>query len=244
MPEELLELARYGRTHGTTHDMVLSDLLAKFAFFSAVRASVKGGNKTNHKKNIECLLRADENLASWPRGLPSEYAYIRVPEQPSKFVYSSFYDCYRSSKAGALWVAYRSIRVLLYQMILDNCFKQLRKAGKGSSRLEYDPQCAIFQSKSADLCAEVCAGVPDLLGHSRDGSIESIRPSKFGGGSVIWPLYVVASLGNAVSVPMFMWAKTQLVRIAESTGIRQAMVMADLLAAGVDISDWKTTVSS
>lgn len=220
-------------------DRSFSDLLDRFARFSAVRASIENKQRTDPEDIMSALLQADQDLASWPAALPSEYSYTRVASCPAIQAYAECCDTYQSMRAAVLWCGYRCMRALIYKMILDNCFRRLSEVGGSRNIPDHDPRCASIESTMADLCAEVCAVVPYLLKCTIDRPNDVIKPTTVGAGSLMWPFYVVASTTDGMSNYVFQWVRRRILNIAEATGTQQATVMASLLTSRVDINNWK-----
>ena len=203
---------------------------------------------------IEKGLGIDGQLEDWAADCSLQYSYTTVGvKQRSASVFSNYYHVYKNIWVAHTWNLYRSIRILLNEMMLEQLIhlsqSPLEQCNRGniSKHIEhitspYEEQITFCRSVLVQLPWDICASVPFYLEHHHrpqfSESAESLGPRAAGGNLLLWPLYVAACT-DVVSDAMRMWVVGRLEKMAEVMGIRQAQVLAYSLSVRKDPPELK-----
>ncbi|KAL2862427.1 Zn(II)2Cys6 transcription factor [Aspergillus lucknowensis] len=154
----------------------------------------------------EQALAIDADLEDWRLSAMVKWAYqiVPAPESADKVYFSGKQHRYANLWVAKAWLNWRMMRVLVNQLILENC-----------SGLGFDVD---FKSRARavvrDLCTEICISVPSF-----DGTPHIL--------AAIHPLHhIAAETLNHSDVRSF--AFKYLFRIHKSTGVRQAGRLAEI----------------
>ncbi|KAL2353447.1 hypothetical protein BJ546DRAFT_1062852 [Cryomyces antarcticus] len=86
----------------------------------------------------------------------------------------------------------------------------------------------------AEISSDICASAPYYLGV---GNSAGQNPRAAAGSSLIWPLYL-AAITDRAPFPTRTWVITQLDKIGEIMGIRQATSLANVLRTKYEVTVW------
>jgi hypothetical protein len=174
--------------------------------------------------------------------LPPQYAYdIEFISEPTEEIFTDHYHLYHSLWIAMIWNNYRSIRVLVNELLLVHLLHLSQKQTSFPNQQEffssYDSEVTRVKSLMMTLTHEICASVPFYLGYHESQKSPPTPPKAVNGNLLIWPLYIAASM-DMVSEVIRAWAVTRLETVGESLGIRQAAVLASVLNRGKKITIW------
>ena len=200
---------------------------------------------------IENGVEIDTQLNDWASAcsLLYNYSIVKVKER-SASVFANYYHVYKNIWVAHTWNLYRSIRILLNEMMLEQLIhlsqSPLERCNQDSIgehiTSPYEEQMMVCRSLLVQLPWDICASVPYYLGYHHQPQFseleESSGPRAAGGNVLLWPLYVAACT-DVVSDAMRMWVVERLEKIAEVMGIRQAKVLAHLLSVRKDPPELK-----
>ncbi|KIW73095.1 hypothetical protein PV04_01239 [Phialophora macrospora] len=179
-----------------------------------LRAALNCGEITDPAAIRATLLELDDDLEAWRVGLNPSWKYSSVydPDEASSGCWLKGHrHLYPNNWIADAWNNWRGFRIIVKQMILDNEAKSATP-----DIVQNSHATSVIQEMSADICI----------------SIQSFRdhPRIL---SLIQPLYFVAL--TRLNTPVVRgFAVEQLRRIAASTGVRQAALLADTAAHTFD----------
>lgn len=192
-----------------------------------------GGNP----ETVALAFSIDADLEAWAASLPSIYSYkIIAAQQGSHGTFGYDRHVYPNFPIAGAWNAWRSARILAIEAVIA----WLMRYGE---RLVSTPEyirCKLLQSKmSNDICASV-----SFYFEGTDNFRDAPYALKASAGiSLLWPLYVVATAHHHTDARN-VWIIKQLEKIAGVLGIRQAMVLANLLRGNRGITLWDREMSN
>ena len=168
----------------------------------------------------------DAEFVRWMDNLPLDYAYMKRSSRPLDQNHSDTYHVYRSVWIVSIWNTYRCARILLIHVILNwNYHYAVPCLEIGSS--EYHNYHNILD----ELASDICDSIPFILYSDHD------VPRAAVGASLIWPLYLVATMDIA-SVYQRSWVISCMEKIGHIMGIRQAASVANVLRYKKEITAW------
>ncbi|MCJ1377863.1 hypothetical protein MMC17_000959 [Xylographa soralifera] len=214
----------------------LSFIVIKFCNLRASMDSIR--DYRDSARVVSAAFDIDAELADWATRCPVQYVYNTVIIQSrSESVFSDYYHTYDNIWTAWTWNSYRSIRILLNELLLEQLahlsqypFDYPEPYDEYSS-LPYEAQILCCKSLLVQLTQDICASVPFYLGyHNQQDGLGSVQvpPAAAGGNLLLWPLYTAACT-NFVSDMMRSWVIGRLEKIADVMGIRQATALAHLL---------------
>ena len=192
-----------------------------------------GGNP----ETVALAFSIDADLEVWAASLPSIYSYkIIAAQQGSHGTFGYDRHVYPNFPIAGAWNAWRSARILAIEAVIA----WLMRYGE---RLVSTPEyirCKLLQNKmSNDICASV-----SFYFEGTDNFRDAPYALKASAGiSLLWPLYVVATAHHHTDARN-VWIIKQLEKIAGVLGIRQAMVLANLLRGNRGITLWDREMSN
>lgn len=196
---------------------------------------------------ISTALALDAEYEIWARTCPLQYIYQTITlKEKTDDVFSDHYHVYSSIWIAAIWNNYRSARILVNELILDQ-LNHLYQNNPESSILWddncfYENQILTSNSTLLQLCHDICASVPYFLGYNPDnGGRADQLPKSVNGNLLLWPLYT-AGVTGMVSDMMRCWVSGRLQWITDVMGIRQAAPLAYCMARRQDHLMWNPEV--
>lgn len=187
-------------------------------------------------ETVVSALSIDADLEAWAVSLPSVYSYTTIPDKQgprATFGYSR--HVYTNFVIAGIWNAWRSARILTTEAVIawltryDEC---------PQSTPEYI-QSELLQTKMSD---DICASVSFYFeGTDFRNSPYAVKVSA--GVSLLWPLYVVATMFHRTEARTE-WVIKQFERIGGVLGIHQATAIANLLKRKREITLWNREMSN
>ncbi|PVH77619.1 hypothetical protein DL98DRAFT_495253 [Cadophora sp. DSE1049] len=220
----------------------LSNLAIRYCNLRASMTAFRDYSDPDRIISTACALDAEYEM--WARTCPIQYIYQTVTlSEGVDDIFSDYYHVYPSIWTGAIWNNYRSARILVNGLILDQ-LKYLYQTNPESSLLWEDhcfDQNQILASTNTllQLCHDICASVPYFLGYSHDSSgLRGQPPKCVNGNLLLWPLYTVGESG-VISDVMRIWVAGRLQWITDVMGIRQAAPLAHSVVKRQEHLLWK-----
>ncbi|XMA11897.1 hypothetical protein WAI453_004688 [Rhynchosporium graminicola] len=203
----------------------LSNLAIRYCNLRASMSSFRDYSDSERIIATACAL--DFEYEMWTKTCPLQYIYQTVNlNERSEDVFSDHYHVYSSVWVGALWNNYRSARILVNELILDQ-LGYLYQNNPESCLLWhencfYENQILASKSMLLQLCHDICASVPYFLGYKSGitGFMDQ-APKSVNGNLLLWPLYT-AGVTGLVSDMMRVGVAGRLQWIADVMGSRQA----------------------
>lgn len=198
----------------------------------------------NSEYLVACLQALDQKYTEWLGCLPNDFLYATIPlSERCDEVFSNFYHMYSSIWTATIWNHYRSVRILVHEILLDQSRHILQHPEMHSiSRqkvLAYESQALVSKSILLQLSHDICTSVPFYLGIStKSNGFSKPLPKAVCGNLLMWPLYVAACTA-IVSDMMRDWVAGRLRMISETMGIRQAASLAYTLSIKQDLLEWE-----
>ncbi|KAK4081650.1 transcriptional regulator family: Fungal Specific TF [Trichoderma aggressivum f. europaeum] len=244
------------------NDQILDQLATIVTRLTDLCANVTNRHIVSPTEIIRTALKLDSELVSLMVGVPRllRYGIVNIPmfdgKPITKAVWGDSYHIYQSIPASSMWNNYRSIRIIIQELII-NTLKNLEDSESDDIGLSQRSSLASQASQTAlQLVEDICASVPynldigieddtDLKGSALKATHTSIshgldmmstlslfRASGAGGLTTMWPLLVAANSGFACD-ELRKWIANCLDKIGHSMGINQALAMSKLIQDGV-----------
>ncbi|KAL5001263.1 hypothetical protein BDV10DRAFT_13757 [Aspergillus recurvatus] len=213
-------------------------------------ANLRNGALIEPAKVVKKALKLDAELSSWAASVePSlRYTVVNIPGsvdggngnstfRPFRHVYGSHYHIYRDTAVSAWWNDYRIVRLLLLEIITWLAgHLALKEDIETTARSEYRQRIAQCKMLSQQMAEDICASAPYHLGATEISPCEDWSDTRTGGVvRLIWPLFIAAERDGATP-QMTDWIADTLLRIGYGVGVRQALVMSNLLRSQRSLS--------
>jgi hypothetical protein len=264
IPETITSWSLLSLPYESGEDLSASKLALLVIEFCNLRSLMSSMHDfTNSVAIVSAALMLDASLAAW--AMENLYGYNTVSLMArSDAVFADYYHTYTSILTATSWNSYRSVRILLNELLLtqlshlsqspfqfeddDEDFPNL--AEDSLSLLQQQYKSRILQSRAVivQLSQDICASVPFFLCDAPTSqnfllieNQQSTQPPRAASGNLLlWPLFTAACT-NMVSNVMRTWVVQRLKRIADVLGIQQARALAILLRLGKDPPAWHDT---
>ncbi|KAL2061307.1 hypothetical protein VTL71DRAFT_7580 [Oculimacula yallundae] len=207
----------------------LSNLAIRYCNLRASMSCFRDYSDPERIISTACAL--DSEYEIWTRTCPIQYIYQTVTlNERADDVFSDHYHAYSTIWIAAVWNNYRSARILVNELILDQLGYLYQNHPESSliwgDHCLYENQILSSNSTLLQLCHEICASVPYFLGYNpgTTGLLDQ-TPKSVNGNLLLWPLYT-AGVTGMVSEVMRFWVAGRLQWIAHVMGIRQAGALA------------------
>ena len=244
VPEALLKWSRLAREHETNEEKIseseLSEIVAKYCNLQAAIESFQ--TRINPVDALGQALKIESELVEWALKWKAQdnFATITVDEL-STDVLNDQWHLYSNIFVATTWNTYRSIRILIHQIIVNQLAHVTESPPMKS--ISQDASMHEFQLHASKrivvgLSHEICASVPFFMGRSllEDDIDYRYQPRNASRARlIVWPLYV-AGQTEFVSDIMRLYAADQLERIANGVGIRKVKAFSQVLRAKQQVS--------
>lgn len=228
------KLAREYETQDEVIDSELSELIAKYCNLQATID--RCDDYIDPVKVVECASDIDAEFVAWATKWHSRDLYETILAEPSLDIFSNYWYSYPDVMIACVWNNYRSIRILIHQIIIEQ-LSRIESSFPTDSSLEYSStiqhQIEASKKEIIQFSHEICATIPYYMYHNyftdRAGWDSAYHPKNTARTKlVIWPLYV-AGQSECVSDSMRFWTADQLEKIGVSMGIGKCVALAQLL---------------
>ncbi|KAG4432109.1 hypothetical protein IFR05_012408 [Cadophora sp. M221] len=238
MPEHIIKLRDEAANYMDIDSPAwrLSGIIIDFTIF---RSKVRDCEVVGPRNVIKEALEIDQRFIDEFENLPEEWKYetVYTTENPD-LVWNGNYHIYREYWMSHIWNGMRTCRILLHELIRD----QLLAASTAITLLFTDDDNAkqlnasikIMLEMQSEILASVPHHTPSLLNQSSSGLLDGSR-SYF----VLWPLFLVGSM-DLTTESIRTWAAARLRNIGITVGIRQAVVISDILTRRALPIGWDT----
>ena len=186
----------------------------------------------------------EEDYVAWTKTHPKYiYQTVTLKERRDE-VFSDHFHTYNNLFIAAIWNHYRSVRILLNELLLDQLthFSQTKfdSTLAGADDSIFESQMLASKMTLLKLCHDICASVPYFLGFdpNRDPDLPYEIPKTVHGNMLIWPLYT-AGVTPLVSDVMRSWVAGRLQWIADVLGVRQANLLAFKVRNQQEVLTWE-----
>ena len=228
---------------------------------SSLCANIKKGIIDDPAARISLALALDAEMEAWAARIPSDCRYetLNFPAESHNQMscvigtYGNEYHTYKNLFSCAVWNNWRTARMVIHEIILDDCNLQIE--ADTDTRLSTQPftySSVATRSRRIliSMIEDVCASVPYHFGISKTPShIDSANINGIGiaaGHVLFWPLFEAADC-EVASPQLKSWAIMCLEKIGHGMGISQALAMANLVREGMGSRTWikpEVTVTS
>ena len=201
---------------------------------------------SNPERIITAACAIDDEIEEWTKTCPKEFMYDTVLlKEKTDEVFSDYIHIYSSIWIATTWNHYRTCRLLINELILDQLNNCDPSSLDTSSPLWKDDRFRDNQILKSNVTLlqlhhDICASAPFFLGF--DPAIPNLTerptPQAVNGNLLLWPLYGAGLTGMASDI-MRNWVIGRLLYITDVMGIRQAAPLAATLSSGQDIVEWK-----
>ncbi|KAE8147583.1 hypothetical protein BDV25DRAFT_30284 [Aspergillus avenaceus] len=249
VPVELINLRSCASNNLDTNDPAwkLLDICVKVAQF---RADVKECIIREDKRIVNKALEIDRGLAALADGMPPRWEFQIIPvKQNSKFACEPHCHVYSDLWMAAIWNNIRTCRLLLYREVCAQ-FKDRPIYEKATNDFIHQHANHILEHMASEICATVpqyCGQLPEVIAElkkdERNGAFNSSYmaniavsgsvPTTAGVYFLFWPLY---NAGQATKSDIQKkWIIDRSRHLGRTTGIQQALVLADVLERGEEL---------
>ena len=213
--------------------------------FCSLRAAV-ASSLSNSTNVIAMALAIDADFAIWHANLPNEMipSIVQI-ERMSTDIHSDHFAVYGDMLAAMLLNHYRTVRILVHELIVSQ-FKHICPIDPLHwDRLMYQLHSSKIIMK--ELIGEICASAPFHLGKypylpgfltaSPGLSRPCPESTRAGGGNaIVWPLFAAGECDSCDNDTR-KWILARLKTIAKDMGIGQAAVLAQVLLEKKEVTD-------
>lgn len=223
------------------HNKLITLLLRFTTFWYEIR---EGQNWIHPKKHIADALALEAELVAWAANATEQLKYDTIKSDDEKAFKGGFH-VYKSFWAANAWNAYRSIRIILLQVLIGG-ITQLSREGNDISEVvgvASNNRAQLMFSKAAlyQLMIDICRSVPYMMDWSLNSMPSNSCPKLTAAALTLWPLYTAA----VIKVARIDTSETTtfiikcLREIAQEVGNKQAASMAHVLSIQKELTDWK-----
>ena len=209
------------------------DILAAFC---SLQASMARAENFNAERILADAMMLDADLSDWADRCPTRNAWERITvSNRSADVLADYWDSYRDIGVAFAWNHYRTIRILVNQVICTQTRSLIDRLPNQLFRPPLEDQISESRQLITHLARDICASVPFFLGRHRlqnNSEYDMVYQPQNAvlGRILLWALYVA---GNAVQQQMSLrrWIIARLERIAEMMEIHKASLLAQALTS-------------
>jgi hypothetical protein len=250
VPESMMRWSNALRSYETNVEASASALASIFAAFCRLQERIKMMGDDKYSRDIVLIaLTIDAELDNWEIIEQSERPYTMIKADPSsKLAFNGAYHEYESVTVASLWNNYRSVRIMLHEIILGQVEQQDDSEHAESYFATTAPdenQIELSKAMITTLSEEVCASVRYCLGYylgpGDDSASESLHPEKAANAKLLlWPLYTA---GKPISVPdaTSLWISDVFEFLTRVTGVRKGASLSKTLRAWPCDADQSTS---
>jgi hypothetical protein len=245
IPPEILEWSKLAMEHESVEQATTSALFFIIAKFSEMRANLTTTEYRNDSHRVVAdALEIDEMFYKWSLNIPESFHWrpVYLPE-PDEEVFADYYDVYHNVFIGSVWNSFRSVRIMLHEVLIDHlvnlCSSPEYITPSEETLSAYQTQICTSKAIINTLALETCASVPYYFHyHQRDMENFGIRPQAkaMEGYILMWPLYTAAVAGR-VTAQMREWIAERLNNIGDVMGVRHAYALGLLAGVKRELSD-------
>jgi hypothetical protein len=219
------------REYETGDDISESELAEIIASFCSLQVALNDGQYSHAPAELVAwAISLDTQLLEWvaKHRVQNLYSTVIISEA-SPDIFTDHWHRYRNIHVASIWNHYRSIRILVNQVIVS----LLSHNTSGLFSTSYSNQTEASKRVVVQLSHDICASVQFFLMHAQENnSIDwrsSYQPRSTAVGKLLlWPLYV-AGQNDFVSDIMRMWIVGRLEKFAAVIGIQKAGILGRML---------------
>jgi hypothetical protein len=245
IPPEILEWTIIAMQHEPIDQAASSALTFAITKFSELRTNLTDSEyaKDAHRIVMDAL-EIDEMFHEWTLNVPSSFLKNTISmTEPDEEVFADYYDVYSDVFTAGIWNSFRSLRIMLHEILIERLVKLCSSSGciiVGQEIISsYKAQIFTSRAMINILTHEVCASVPFYFNyHQRDMESFGERPppKALTGYLLMWPLYTAAVAGR-VSAQMRNWIAGRLKNIGDVMGMRHAYALGSVAAEKREMAD-------
>ncbi|UKZ73745.1 hypothetical protein TrVFT333_001395 [Trichoderma virens FT-333] len=237
-------------------DQILDQLSTVIGRLTDFCANVTNKHIIDPTHIIRTALKIDAEMVSLMISVPTlcRYATVKVPMFDGKpitqAIWGDSYHIYHSISASTMWNNYRSVRIIIQELIIDTV-KELEDFSGDICSPQRSSLASQARQTMLQLVQDICSSVPYNLGIGIEdyggletaatsagqeinigASLSSFQATGAGGLTIMWPLLVAANSGVACN-DLRKWIANCLDKIGHSMGINQALAMSKLIKGGI-----------
>ncbi|EHK22140.1 uncharacterized protein TRIVIDRAFT_28354 [Trichoderma virens Gv29-8] len=218
-------------------DQILDQLSTIIGRLTDFCANVTNKHIIDPTHIIRTALKIDAEMVSLMISVPTlcRYATVKVPMFDGKpitqAIWGDSYHIYHSISASTMWNNYRSVRIIIQELIIDTV-KELEDFSDDICSPQRSSLTSQARQTMLQLVQDICGSVPYNLETNTGASLSSFQATGAGGLTIMWPLLVAANSGVACN-DLRKWISNCLDKIGHSMGINQALAMSKLIKGGI-----------
>ena len=226
MPEHMVVLHKSAESFMDTENPAwqLSSIIIDFTIF---RAAIQNREIVGPRAIISELLDLDQRFIAVFENLPEEWRYqiIYTDENPH-LIWNGRYHVYKEFWIAHIWNGMRTCRIIVHETIQD----QLLLASSALEPPFTASESLVQNQASEDIMIQMRDDILGSVAHHTQASTPPSMGILEGSRTyfVLWPLYLAGAM-KMTTPSIRQWAITRLRDIAETAGLRQALVIAEYL---------------
>jgi hypothetical protein len=246
IPSEILDWTIIAIRYESVNQAASSALVFAIMKFSEMRTNLASTDYANDLHRVVTdALEIDEMFHEWTMNVPESFLWTPVSiSEPDEEVFADYYDVYHDVFTAGVWNSFRSIRIMLHEILIEHLVKLCSSPESMTLNREIflsSYKAQIFTSKTIinTLTHEICASVPYYFNyHQRamDNFGERPRAKAIAGYLLMWPLYTAAVAGR-VSAQMREWIAGRLKDVGDVMGVRHAYALGLVARVKREMSD-------
>ena len=243
MPEHIVELRKIAEQYinpvNPPVDKPAWALSAIIIDFTIFRAAVRDCSIVGPRKIVAVALEIDRRFLETFSDLPKEWAYkVVYTDETPDLIWNGNYHVYPENWMAHIWNGMRVCRIMLHETIRD----QLLAASTAITPIFTEYETASQNDSSLNAMLQMRADILASVPHHTPLNFVT-KPISLLEGSrayfVLWPLYLAGAM-DVTTEPIRKWVVARLRSIGESAGIKQALVVAEVLSEKKIIEAWHT----
>jgi hypothetical protein len=249
VPESMMRWSNALQSYETNVEASGSALASIFAAFCRLQERIKMMGDDKYSRDIVLIaLTIDAELGNWETIEQSERPYTMIKaDSSSKLAFNGGYHEYESVTAASHWNNYRSVRIMLHEIILGQVEQQDDSEYAESyfaTTAPHENQIELSKAMITTLSEEVCASVRYCLGYlgpGDDSASEILHPEKAANAKLLlWPLYT-AGKPSCVPDTTSLWISDVFKFLTRVTGVRKGASLSKTLRAWPCDADQSTS---
>jgi hypothetical protein len=240
VPESILNWSRLAREYETGDEISGSELAEIIASFCSLQVAINDGQYAHAPAELVAwAISLDTQLLEWVANHHVQNLYSTVIiSEASPDIFTDHWHLYRNIHVASIWNHYRSIRILVNQVIVSLLSHNTEDSEhpwvtSGLFSTSYSNQREASKRVVVQLSHDICSSVQFFLMHAQENSSidwrSSYQPRSTAVGKLLlWPLHV-AGQNDFVSDIMRMWIVGRLEKLAAVIGIRKAAILGRML---------------
>lgn len=250
VPESMMRWSNLLQSYENSVEASGSALASIFAAFCRLQERIKMMGSAKYSRDIVLIaLTIDAELEKWEAIEQCDRPYAMIKAEPfSKLAFNGAYHEYENITVATHWNQYRSVRIMLHEIILvqveqqdDSEEAQSYFATTAPDQNQIELSKTLITTLSEDVCASIRYCLGYLPGPGDESSREGHHPEKAANAKLLlWPMYTA---GKPACVPdtTSLWIADVFEFLTRVTGVRKGASLSKTLRAWPCDADQSTS---